>query len=366
MGYRVGGVLGAVFTSLLVFGTAAFADTAYLVDGSRLNGEVISLSADELRVKTSFSDALVIPRDQVAGLASDDPLPVEYESGETARAQFAYSPDEEVQTIMHPDSDDAGAQARPLSAIAVVAPRLVAAQQEDDAPELPLADNLPPENGDYWSGRFEFALNGKSGNSDTSSLLTEVSAERDTGDTRLSMSASVDREEEDDRQTVEEYLGEARLERDINRRVFWFAQQQLEKDEFEDIDLRSRTLVGPGLFVFRRDRLTFKLRAGVGYQHEKYTDGGKSGELIASGGWDYAQLVGEWLKVTHEFTAYPEIANDPGRNFVLESSLGVEVPIANSDAWRLRGALNHDYNNNPESDVEQLDTSYQIGIVRDF
>jgi putative salt-induced outer membrane protein YdiY len=359
-------MLVAVAACALFAPAVAFADTAHLTDGSRINGHVISLSADELRFKTGFSDSLAIPREQLAGLASDEALPTELTSGEVIRVRFEYTADTQTQSMMPTGSGDTALGSDGLAGVAAIDPRVVAAQQDDGQFVLPDADSLPPNNGDYWSGRFEFALNGKSGNSQTSSILTEVSGLRDTGDTRLSLSGSVDREEENQRQTVEEYIGKARFEDDITERVFWFAQQRLEKDGFENIDLRSRTLVGPGLFVFRRDRLTFKLSSGVGYKHEEYTDGDSEGEIIVSAGWDYAQLVGEWLKLTHEFTAYPEIANNPSKNFILESALGVEVPIAGSDVWRLRGALNHDYNNHPEPDVQPLDTSYQVGIIREF
>ncbi|WP_353109668.1 DUF481 domain-containing protein [Salinisphaera dokdonensis] len=360
--------LGALVVGVALYASSAHADTVYLSDGSVLKGSVISMSADELHLKTRFSDDLVVPRDQIDGLASDGELPLRLESGEEVQGQFVYEPEQGGQSI-HIDGRSVPSGSKPedvLASVAEVAPQVVAAQADDDEYELPEADALPPEDADYWSGRFELAINGNSGNTDSSSLLTEVSALRDTGDKRLSLSASVDREEEDEEQTAEEYLGKARYEQDITRRIFWFAQQQLEKDEFEDIDLRSRTLFGPGFFLARRDRLTFKVRSGLGYQYEAYTDDSESSELIFSAGWDYAQLVGEWMKLTHEFTIFPEVSNSPSENFVLESAFGVEVPIANSAVWRIRGALDHEYNNNPEPGVEELDTSYQVGVIRDF
>lgn len=356
-------VVGAAYAPL------ALADTVYLQDGSQVNGRIISMSDSELRLKTSFAGELTVPRDQLVGVASDDALPLRMASGDEVQGQFVYTPAGSGQSIIVDDQPQAipGSSEEVLAEVAAVAPQVVAAQQEDDDEyELPESDILPPEDADYWSGRVELALNGNSGNTDTSSLLTELSGLRDTGDTRLSLSASVDRQEEDDEQTAEEYLGQGRYEYDMTRRFFWFGQQELEKDEFEDIDLRSRTLFGPGFYIARRDRLTFKVRSGVGFQHESYTEGDSSSEMIFSSGWDYAQLVGEWLKLTHEFTIYPEITNSPSENYALESELGVEVPIADSQAWRVRGALEHEYNNNPEPGVEDLDTSYQVGVVRDF
>lgn len=176
-----------------------------------------------------------------------------------------------------------------------------------------------------------------------------------------SLSASVNREEDERERPAAEYLAKTRFHDDTTRRVFWFVQQELGRDELEDGDVRSRTLVGPGLFLLGRDRLTLKLRGGVGYQYKGYSGGGNSREPIASAGWDYTQLMGGWLHLTHEFTLYPEVTNSPGENFVLESALGAAVPIADSDACHMRASLEHEYSNNPEADVEELDTAYRQG-----
>lgn len=361
------GLVRALGSLLLLCATAAYADTVYLKDGSRLEGRLISLSDKALRVETAFAGELAITRSQLKGIWTQKPRRAELMSGHVVNARFLYEPNTGVQRVAvvgqaQPDwaSDD------PVSQIKYIAPRVVAAQNESDGQsELASSDALPPEDGDYWSGRAEFSLNGNSGNTDDQSVRTQADVERDTGDTLLSLSASMERQEEDDERTAEEYLGEARYEYGVTRRLFVFGLQKLEKDEFEDIDLRSRTLVGPGYYFAREDRLTLKLRTGVGYQHEAYTDGGESNEAIASAGWDYAQLVGEWLKVTHDFTAYPEMKN-PSESYLLESALGVEVPIADSPNWRIRGELEHEYNSNPEPGVEDLDTSYRVGVVRQF
>lgn len=352
---------------------AAFADTVILDDGSRLNGTVKSMSADTLELDTSFAGTMSLAREQIRGIDTDTAVPVALDSGEQVQGVLVYDADDNAQRLLVDGQPrEAGDGGTRLGAIALIAPAVVAQQDtqgESEDYELPESDRQPPDNENYWSGRAELAVNGNSGNTDNLSVLTKLSALRDTGDTRLSLSASVDKEEEDDEETADEWLGKARYEDDFTERAFWFFQQELEKDEFESIDLRSRTLVGPGYFLARRDRLTFKVRSGVGYQYEDYTedsDQDHNGEMIFSAGWDYAQLVGEWLKLTHEFTIYPEITNDPSDNFTLESSLGAEVPIADSRVWSIRGELEHEYNNNPEPGVEKLDTSYRVGVVRQF
>lgn len=368
-GFRGLGVRTIVFTGLVAAASGAMADTAYLADGSRLNGQVKSMSGDALVLATGFAGEVSIARDQLSGLTTEGAVPTAMASGDREAVRFVYEPGSHQQTL---ESDSLGVVVQPVdspfASIGRVAPDVVAANQQaaDDEPVLPDANNLPPPGADYWSGSFELGLSGNSGNTETKSLETTVSALRDTGDMRLSLSASVDKQSEDNEDTAEEYLGEGRYESDFTDRAFWFVQQGLEKDQFENIDLRSRTLVGPGYFLARQDKLTFKVRSGVGYQHEIYTDDGNNGEMIFSAGWDYAQIVGDWLKLSHEFTAYPEVTNDPGENYTLESALAAEIPLANSDLWSIRGALKHEYNNNPQPGVEDLDTSYEIGVVRDF
>ena len=358
------GVAAAAAVGLGLFVPVAQADTVFLDDGSRINGKIVSLSSDEVVIDPAFTDTLTIERARLSGLTSDEAVEVMLASGKTTRARLSYDEQSGAQVVQADSDDTNGALA--LDDVSQIAPKVVAAQQDDDEYALPESDSLPPEDADYWSGNVELGLNGRSGNTDTSAWRTKLSALRDTGDTRLSMSATADREEEDDETTAEEYLGNARFEDDLTQRLFWFLQQELERDEFEDIDLRSRSLIGPGYFLARRDRLTFKVRSGIGHQYERYTSGGSSHEAIFSAGWDYAQLVGEWLKLTHDFTIYPEVTNSPSENFILESALGVEVPIANSDAWHLRAGLEHQYNNNPEPGVEDLDTTYNLGVVRGF
>ncbi|GAB3674742.1 DUF481 domain-containing protein [Salinisphaera aquimarina] len=360
----------AIVCAAGVTATTALADTVYLDDGSQVNGKVTSMSSDTLVLGTAFAGDLKIDRSAVAGLTTDDAVQITLASGQSGAGRLEYDASQSRQMyVVDGERRTADAADAPLAGIDLIAPDVVAANRKeaDDARALPESDILPPENGDYWSGRVELGISGNAGNTETTSVQGNASVLRDTGDSRLSLSASADHQSEDGDDTADEYVGKGRYESDFTRRAFWFMQQELEKDRFENIDLRSRTLVGPGYFLARRDRLTFKVRSGVGYQYEIYSDDAASGgEMIVSLGWDYAQLVGDWLKLTHEFTAYPEVTDEPGQNYTLESALGAEIPLASSAVWSIRGALEHEYNHNPQPGVDELDTSYTIGVVRDF
>lgn len=109
------------------------------------------------------------------------------------------------------------------------------------------------------------------------------------------------------------------------------------------------------------------MRTGIGYQYEDYTDDeGSNGTTVLEAGWDYAQLFGNWLKLTHEFSIYPEATNAPTDNFTLESILGAQIPLASSRAWSVRLSLENDYNHRPQPGVKKTDTSYNVGVTREF
>lgn len=349
------------------------ADTVYLADGSQLHGTVEMASADKLTLKTGFAGELSLPRDQVVGVDTDAPQSVSLTDGRTINARLAYTPDEPGQRyivggVAHRVAATAGKALGPISQIA---PQRVAAKAEEakkaEQHVLPEASLAPPNDDDYWSGEAELGINGNSGNTDNRSVLASASILRDTGPTRLSFSASIDREQEDGEQTADEYQGNGRYENDFSPRAFWYVQEELEKDRFQNLDLRSRTTVGPGYFLVRRDQLIFKVRGGVGYQYEDYTgDASSQGEATAELGWDYAEIFDNWVKLSHELTVYPELTSSPTDNYTLDSVLAAQVPLASSAVWGVKLSLENEYDSNPQPGVESTDTTYSVGITRSF
>ncbi|HET7314986.1 DUF481 domain-containing protein [Salinisphaera sp.] len=372
-GVRWLGGVSALWVALGGGWGVASADTVYLADGSRLEGLVETLSADTLELQTGFAGEIAIQRDLVVGVTTDQSATVALADGRTVEAKLDYAPETGRQsyTVGGASYSVAATATGALGPIRQIAPQAIAVNQEKAKQAeqfvLPEASLAAPKDGDYWSGEFQLGINGNSGNTDNRSILASAAALRDTGPTRLSLSASVDREQEDGDQTAEEYQGEARYENDITSRTFWYVQEKLERDQFQNLDLRSRTTFGPGYFLVRQDQLIFKVRAGLGYQYEDYTDGESSqGEATAELGWDYAQIIDNWLKLTHELTVYPEITNSPVDNYTLDSVLAAQVPLASSTVWGVKLSLENEYNSNPQPGVESTDTTYAIGVTRSF
>jgi len=349
--------------ALLLMGTAVRAGTVYVDDGSRLHGEVLRLEAEQVVIDTDYAGELSIPRDRVQGVATDKPVTVTLSAGDEVTGRLDYSPERPLE--LH--SETLGVTTLTWRNIAAIrpegapSPELAAAKAE--AERLRQAQS---ELTDPWSGSVGLGIEGASGNTEEESYSLRASALRDTNGDRLSLSAQLYKASQNDVETDDEFIAKARLERDFSPRAFMFGETSVEKDEFEDIELRFRGTVGPGYFFVREDDQTLKGRLGLGYEHESFRSGGNDSNMIMSLGYDYMVMAREWLRFTHELTVLPEVDQDPAENFRVDSVLGANMPLGKLEMWKLGAELRHEFNNNPEPGVEELDTRYLIDLVREF
>lgn len=368
--------VGIGFLSFFV-SCSALASTVYLKDGSRLQGEVKTMTGEQLRLDTDFAGTLKLDRSQITGLTTDEAVPLALDSDKTVTKSLDYDAQDDDQYAETPKADRSESKAKAakkqiaLGQVAQIRPQKIAENKRRaqvkkyTLPEYARASNLDHA---AWSGKGRLGIDGSSGNSDNTNVTAALSALRNTGTTRLDFLASANRATSDGDKTEANYLGRATYEGDLSRRWYAYATQNLERDKFQNYELRSRTSFGPGYFVSRQRRLIFKLNGGLGYEYTTYYESGESeSELIASAGWHYGQLFGKAVKLSHNFDIYPQLTDSPSDNFSLTSVFAASVPIANSSVWAISARLEHDYNNNPRnSDTDKLDTIYSLAIQRTF
>jgi putative salt-induced outer membrane protein YdiY len=353
MTFRLGHRFLVAWLSLVVALPAA-ADTLYLRDGSVVRGSLQTLGDGNYRFDTDFAGELEIPQDRVTGVTTDEPHTVTLGDGDELAVRLIYDPADGQQLI----SERFGVRALP--------PQAIAAVRDLGAPDPALAAAREKLARDPWSGRFAFGLAGSSGNSDSRSINARVEALREINGDRLNLSLRAFRQRDDGNKTEDETIGRARLERDFTERFFLFGETEAERDRLENIDLRFRATLGPGYFFLRGDDHELKGRLGFGYLHEAFVDGGNESGMVVTFGYDYLLVWRNWFRFTHQFTVIPQIDDRPSENFRVDSLLGGEFPLGDGSLWRLRAEYGHQYDNNPEPGIEELDTAYLLNIVRDF
>lgn len=342
--------------TLALAAPATIADVVYLDDESVIKGEIVSLDGESLEVETDFAGTLTIERDAIEGLATDEPVVITTEDGDEVEARLAYVPGE-GQRIADSAFGTTTFELSRLSAVRGVG--------EPSPAEIRLAE-LREKRANLWSGQLLVGLGGTSGNSESRSLNFGARARREAEDDRLYLSLLVNKAQQDGVESADEKLGTVRLERDFSRSFFLFAQTEAERDDFENIDFRSTTTLGPGYYFLQRPGHELKGRMGLGYEYISRIVGQDESEAVVTLGYDYLLDVSDWFQFTHNLTVIPQISDSPSDNFRVDSTLAVEAPLGGSPAWSLAAQYRHQYNNNPEPGVEDLDTSYLLNLARSF
>jgi len=371
----------------------AGADEIRLADGSTLVGDVREWADGEVVVDTAFAEGLTIPAGQVVGLTLDEPRAVTLESGDRLVGRLVYEDGAQrlVETSFGP------AQLDPASIISIADPEAppptqdrleeaqrqiqeleqtreelekakedeIAALREQHKAEVAKARDRPPPLDKVWSGRLEFSLDGQSGNSERVNLRFRAQATRETESERLNLFAESRFSREEGSETVNEIFGGARLDVFFAERWFAFGRTRFETDRFEDLDLRAEATVGAGYFVVKKPKHEFSVRAGVGFVFESFDDGTSESDVVAEAGYDWRLELDENLRLTHSLTYLPGLT-DPATDFRLRVETALEVPIGDTEAWRIRAGLRNEFDNDPQPGVEELDNFYFVGLVYDW
>ena len=356
-------ILAACLAALLV--TPALADVLILDDGSRLHGELTLLRDGQMHLVTDFAGELTIERKRLESLQTDDAMLLRTQGGDDllARPVIMDEGRQEFETAQAGPANITFADIVDIRAPGALGPQ---AQARADK-QAERAERERELQAMLWSGRIEAGVQGSSGNSQNRSSDVRVMIRRERPNNRWIADYELHRASQNDEQTEDEDRASLRYEQDFSERAFAFAQIEAERDEFEDVDLRYRITVGPGYFLLQQPDHELKLRVGGGFEQERFEDSENNNSFVATAGYDYRIDLWRWLRLTHEFTYLPEVDDTPSENYRLESVLGAELPLGSLDsAWRLRGEWRHDYDNNPKPGVATTDSTYTLGIARDF
>lgn len=346
----------ALVVSLFV-ATAACADTVYLKDESIVHGAITQLTDSDLFVTTKFAGDIVINMTTVRGMTTDNPLTITLNNGNEVAGRLAYTPGHR-QHIAAP--------ALKITSIDIA--RITALRPVDTADPAVVAQQALParQQTNLWTSEVRLGVGGSSGNSESHNWSLGAKAKREAANDRLYLRLLVNKAAQDGEETTDDIVGTVRLEHDYSADFFVYGQTELESAQFENIDLRSTTTVGPGYFFIREEDQQLKGRFGLGYEHIVHDTGADRSELVFSLGYDYFVGVFDWLKFSNSLTYIPQLSNDPGDNYRIESIFGLAAPLGSDSGWSALAEYHIEYNNNPAPDVEQLDTTYQLTLVRSF
>lgn len=333
-------VLNTLFAVGLITATAGWCDHVVLDNGSQIVGDVTGIKDGKVTIVTDFAGELTIDFSRVTEMETSKQAFVGLKSGNRLLGTISLSAGKT--TVATPDG-----------VMSVNPAGLVALWHDGDVD--PTAPPAPAPR--TWS--YEAALNlaGKTGNTEKIGYGGQVKATLKGDEDTLQFYARGKRAEENQTKTEDEIIGGMDFERRLKGAHSWYTRTELETDDIEGIDLRTTVGLGYGYYFIETPKHVFRSRLGLQYMHESYNDGHRTDD---DPGLDVGihHMIALWdvCRMTNDITYTPAFG-DFGK-YRLYHETAVDVPLAGSDAWKIRLGVSNEYNSESSPDIEKLDTTY--------
>jgi putative salt-induced outer membrane protein YdiY len=343
-----------LFVVFVSMATGLLADEVLIQDGTVLKGTISSITESVIEVETSFAGTLQVDRAQVNGFSTDNPVFVRLASGAVMPGTVESADAGEVKI-----SGVDGTLHAPLTSV-----KQGWLKAEED-PVLIAKEQAAEELKRKWTTQVAVHVSGKSGNSEEKSMGASVSSVLTGKHDELKFYGSYSREESEGEKTTDERKVGMRYTSYFHEPWGWYARQELEGDEIENIRLRSVTAAGISRRFANEDHYKLSGNAGLSYRYETYEDGSPdTGTIGLDIGVQHFYRMKNRFEINNELTYVPSI--EDFADYLIKQHSWLDFPLGDSGLWKVRMGLKNDYNSMPEGGRKNLDTTYYSSLVVDW
>ncbi len=322
---------------LTVVSVSAHADWIMLSNGDRMSGNIVEQTTATVTMDHSVMGRVSIPQSKIASV-------------HTGRAPRVLA--RELRT------------GQPISGI----PTAPVAQPVASAPEVPAVASIEPAAGDKpehvagvykWTGRVSAGGNIQDGNTRSKDFIADADIKARDLKNRYTMGGEANWAESAGNKTENDQQLYGTYDRFITEKWFVGGQQTFEKDEFEQLDLRSKTGLFVGHQFYEQDNLNLQVKAGPSYISESFENGTSDDNIALGWALDYDQkIIDEAVQIFHKHDLNTPF--DDTAAFLFESETGVHMPIGKRlDAT---AQVDFDWDNDPLAGTKEDDTTYALKL----
>lgn len=329
--------------------TLGRADRIELVDGSVVNGKLLSAEKGLFRFETKFAGVMVIAQEHIRNFQTDDVVNVGLKAGTQVLGTVA--PGSTGIVVTAPD----GQMSAPAANVVAIW------RPGEDSPEMreikAAADKLKRR----WAYEASAAINGRTGGSEKFSGALGFKATLESTDDKLVFNGAINRAEENGNKTADDWKAGVDYSAFFTGKSVWYARTELSKDKIKNIDLRSNSAFGIGRKLRKNDKQDLEVRFGLGYIYETYA--GTTPDF-SSAGLDIALLNKQtlgWATMNNSLTYTPSFKDFANYRILHETTF--DLPIQAGDFWKLRMGVNNDYQSQPAGSAAKLDTTYFTALI---
>ena len=359
---KVRQILVKVLVVAAILGNGVIADMIELQDGTVMRGQINGISAGIYQIETEFG-TLKIDKHKIKSLSTDGYVYVALKSGSTLLGKLQYKNQRtQLQTstgMLDISSDEPVAvwlEGQPNPLLSTVEER-------------------------RWKYEATLDVSGKTGNAEKISTAGSFAATLDTDRDRLQFYIHGERTKTEGERSVEEIIGGIDYENRFSPPHSWYARVELERDLIERIDLRATAAVGYGYYFLNEEWHELRGRLGISLRHEAFDENlieeEEAAIFAATGvienlddsettvaadlGLYHRYDFDDWGRLITDITYFPSLEN--ADNYRVLHLTSFEVPLANSQIWKLRLGVENEYNSEPPGDIKRLDTTYFLRLV---
>lgn len=333
--------LGA-FLAALVLASALRADVVETKNGARIVGKILKITDGSIAMNTDYAGALTIKQSEIVSIATDGEVAVRLESGTVLQGTL---------------STEAGAlkitggDGQLTTSVGKVAATWAAGEEDPRVSALRRR----------WSYEAAVDIAGRTGNQEQLGTAVAARATLKTPQDTLQFYTAYDRQVSEGVKSADQFKAGVDYQNNFSGKRSWYVRDEGGFDRIKDIDLYNIAAAGVGYDFIKEPKHTLTGRVGLSFRYEGYRN--PLTEDVRSAGLDLG-FNHEWefnnSKLVNRVSFVPTF--DDFGNFRLTHESFYEIPLADP-FWKLRLGISNDYNSQPGTGVEKLDTSYFTRLV---
>jgi putative salt-induced outer membrane protein len=312
--------LGTVVGLIVMSASTACADQIILTNGDRVTGSIVKKDGDSLTVKSDLFGLITMPWEKVDSVKADTALTVATKDGKTVRGALA---------LANGNVDVTSGAARetvPVTQVSAIR----------NADEQLAFDKLEhPGLTDLWAGTATLGWAGSTGNAETLTFTTGVTARRVTRNDKATVyfssikaSALANGKNSSTAQAVRGGVG---YDHNVSPRMFLNAFNDYEYDKFQNLDLRFVIGGGAGYHLIKTDRSLLDVLIGLDYNHSSYSTPATVQSAEAYFGDDYTRKLGKLASFTQTARMFNDLTHTG--NYRLNFDAGTTVQLTKWLNW---------------------------------
>lgn len=331
-------LLRTLTMSLLLLPISALAAVVTLENGDRLSGTIVKMKDGKLAMELAYGGNVELPWTAVTALESDEVIRVQLSDDTRVRGAAV--------------SSEAGKMALEGGEVLESVQFAMANVEAINPPTLAELQQVKV------TGKVNVGIGGTSGNSETDRVNLDAQFEARTAKNRYTAGLQYNKAEEDGNTTVDNAAVFASYDHFFNGKWFWNNSITVQRNDRQDLDLRTAIGTGIGYQVFETDPLVLSFTAGVSYLAEDFASQPSERSAALRLGTNYEHDWLTWLRFFHNNELLYSVEDSD--DWVFRSRSGLTFPIAE----RVDGSfqLNYDFDNSPAPGNEEEDLLYLFNI----